>query len=129
MDPRARRRGQTAELNERARAVRAALTGSSARQRKIEDELLVASQRLIERFIRRYRGPDVEDDDLLAEARIAVWQAARQWDPARMASFASWARIRLRGACQKAVRNARLVPGVHHSRIVGSDTGGGGRFL
>ena len=110
---------RTAGLNDSARAVviAAGPTGSEKRLAAAEARLIKRAQPMIARFCRRYRGPDVDQQDLEAEARIALWHAARTWDPTRLRSFEAWAGIHMRGACQKAIRHARLVRGVHHQRI------------
>ena len=116
MDPRAKR-PRPAGLTETARSARAAKEGPE--RDRAEDLLLRRANALVSRFVRRYRGPDVADDDLTAEALIAVWQALRTWDPRLMRSFDAWARIIMRGACQKAIIQSRIVRGVHHGRMTG----------
>lgn len=88
-------------------------------RQRAETTFIHNMEAFVRRFTRRYQGPDIEAEDLTAEATIACWCAAQTWQPHR-SSFESWARWRMRGALQKLIRNSRMVRGVHHSRMVRS---------
>jgi len=68
--------------------------------------------------VRRYEGEDIDSDDLLAEARQAVWIAALRWRPNGGAPFDTWARYAIRGALQKAVQRSRTVKGSQRGEVV-----------
>lgn len=77
------------------------------------DALVQEHAPLVKRIAHHLRGrlPDsVELDDLIQVGLIALLDAARQYSPARGASFETYAGIRVRGAMLDEVRNSDWTP-------------------
>lgn len=80
-----------------------------------EPEVLYArheglAERVVAKFLARYRASvgvrSVERDDLLQEARIALWSACERCDPERLSAFEAFARLTIVGALLHALRDA-----------------------
>lgn len=112
-DPRARRNARS-RLGDKVLDLRKAR--SKTERERCATALIRQAEKMVRSYCRRFAGPDIGLDDLEAEAMGAVWRAALSWLPGR-ASFESWARLQMRGALQKAIRDSRIVRGVHHSRV------------
>lgn len=61
--------------------------------------------------------PSVDRDDLAQEARIALWQAARTWDPARGVPFTAWARSKIGFAVVAHLRQLDILTRSHRARV------------
>ncbi|MCL2778429.1 MAG: sigma-70 family RNA polymerase sigma factor [Polyangiaceae bacterium] len=65
---------------------------------------------LLGRQLRRYFGPYVQTEDLIAQGREALLAAARTYDPDRGVPFRRWANLRVRGAMIDGVRQQGNLP-------------------
>lgn len=81
----------------------------SARARA-EAQFLLDAEPFMRRCASWYRGDDIDDDDLMSTARLAVWSAVVDWDAAR-APFDTHARWRIRTELGKLLRGSRIVRG------------------
>lgn len=76
-------------------------------------QVAVAHRGLAARLALRRRRPDVEADDLVQEAVIGLWEAARSYDRSRNDSFSAYARMPILGRITQAQRRRRMrsIPG------------------
>lgn len=84
------------------------LTGPA--RRRAEEDFIRAVEPLIIKESRPFLGPDLETDDILAEARAAIWLGLLKWRPGGRA-FPHFARQGIRNALQKHLRGSRIVRG------------------
>lgn len=78
-----------------------------------QEELVSESVGLVKRIACHLAGrlpPTVEFDDLMQAGMIGLLEAAANFDPARGASFETWAGIRVRGAMLDEVRKLDWTP-------------------
>lgn len=95
-------------LGDKVLALRQLRGGARARA---EAQFLQDAEPFVRRCAAWYRGPDLDEDDLMATARLAVWSCVVDWDERRGAPFDTWARWKVRTELGRLLRGSRLVRG------------------
>lgn len=85
------------------------LTGSA--RTRAEAQFLKDAEPFIRSCAAWYFGPDLDHDDVMATARLAVWSCVLDWDAALGSPFDTWCRWRIRTELGKLLRGSRLVRG------------------
>lgn len=99
-DPRLLRRSEEAEL----------ITRAQRGDRRAQERLITANQRLIYRIARRYRCRSYSQEDLVQEGVVGLMQAIDRWDPQRGCRLSTYAVHWIRQAIARAVeQNDRLI--------------------
>ena len=97
-------------LESKLRDLREATTEGSPERRRAEAAFVVDALPFLTSICRWYRGPDLMDEDLLAEARLAFVEAMREWKPGGR-PFDTFARWGVRFALAKMLRASRMIRG------------------
>ena len=97
-------------LESKLRALRETTAEGSPERRRAEAAFVVDALPFLTSICRWYRGPDLMDEDLLAEARLAFVEAMREWKPGGR-PFDTFARWGVRFALAKMLRASRMIRG------------------
>ena len=95
-------------LGDKVLALRQLRGGARARA---EAQFLKDAEPFIRRCAAWYFGPDLDHDDVMATARLAVWSCVLDWDERLGAPFDTWARWKVRTELGKLLRGSRMVRG------------------
>ena len=91
-------------------ALRAATAEGSRERSRAEAAFIVEARPFLRSVCRWYRGPDLADEDLEAEAELALVEAMREWKPGGR-PFDTFARWGVRFALAKLLRSSRMIRG------------------
>lgn len=91
-------------------ALREATAEGSRERLRAEAEFIVEARPFLRSVCRWYRGPDLADEDLEAEAELALVEAMREWKPGGR-PFDTFARWGVRFALAKLLRSSRMIRG------------------
>ena len=97
-------------LESKLRALRETTAEGSPERRRAEAAFVVDALPFLTSICRWYRGPDLMDEDLMAEARLAFVEAMREWKPGGR-PFDTFARWGVRFALAKMLRASRMIRG------------------
>ena len=78
--------------------------------KEAEAAFIVEARPFLRSVCRWYRGPDLADEDLEAEAELALVEAMREWKPGGR-PFDTFARWGVRFALAKLLRSSRMIRG------------------
>lgn len=82
----------------------------AAPSKEAEAAFIVEARPFLRSVCRWYRGPDLADEDLEAEAELALVEAMREWKPGGR-PFDTFARWGVRFALAKLLRSSRMIRG------------------
>ena len=97
-------------LESKLRGLREATAEGSPERMRAEAAFVGDALPFLTSICRWYRGPDLMDEDLLAEARLALVEAMREWKPGGR-PFDTFARWGVRFALAKMLRASRMIRG------------------
>lgn len=97
-------------LESKLRALRETTAEGSRERGRAEAAFVVEARPFLLSICRWYRGPDLPDEDLLAEAELAFVEAMREWKPGGR-PFDTFARWGVRFALARMLRASRMIRG------------------
>ena len=97
-------------LESKLRALRETTAEGSRERGRAEAAFVVDARPFLLSICRWYRGPDLPDEDLMAEAELALVEAMREWKPGGR-PFDTYARWGVRFALAKMLRASRMIRG------------------
>jgi hypothetical protein len=97
-------------LESKLRALRETTAEGSRERGRAEAAFVVEARPFLLTICRWYRGPDLPDEDLRAEAELALVEAMREWKPGGR-PFDTYARWGVRFALARMLRASRMIRG------------------
>lgn len=96
---------------------------SGTARARAEAQFLKDAEPFIRRCAAWYFGNDLDEDDVIVAAQLAVWSCVLDWDEALGAPFDTWARWKIRTDLGRMLRGSRIVRGFgKHAAVSFEDT-------